>query len=211
MDGVDKSRCQSGVGQQWHVEVDGGAAYLVAVAQLLACQVFRDVDHNVDFFVVEHLECLRCLPDFARPVHADCRYVVVDEILICTAGGVDFVAHFVECGCCIEHVGFLLGRTCAEQHRALRNLVAYREHRLEDCFGGVVAEATHFARRRHVDSEHRVGALQTREGELRRFDADVVEVEGATAGTLYVDAEHYARCQVDKVDFEHFRHERETP
>ncbi len=60
-----------------------------------------------------------------------------------------------------------------------------------------------------VDAEYGVGALQTREAELRSFYAYVVEVEGAFVGLFYRQAHHYSCGKVDKVDFQYFRHKRE--
>ena len=87
---------------------------------------------------------------------------------------------------------------------------AHGEERLEDGLVGVVAEASYLACRRHIDAEDGVGAAEAREAELRGLDADVVEVEGALVGLVDVFAEHDACGEVDKVDFEHFRHEGEA-
>ena len=58
-EGVDEGGGQSAVGDKGHVEVDGGAAYLIAVGQLAYGKVLGYVDHEVDFVAVEHVEGLR--------------------------------------------------------------------------------------------------------------------------------------------------------
>ncbi len=62
--------------------------------------------------------------------------------------------------CRLEHVGFVLGASGAQQHGAARYAEAYGEQCFQDCFGGVVAYTSYFAGGCHVDSEYRVGALE---------------------------------------------------
>lgn len=113
----------------------------------------------------------------------------------------------------IEHLGFLLGRTGAEQDvagllaafdGAHGDAMAHGEHGFKQGAVGVFADAAHFACAGHIYAEHGVGFLQAVEGELGGLDADVVEVEEVLGGFLYGEAEHHLRGEVDEVELQDF-------
>ncbi len=110
----------------------------------------------------------------------------------------------------IKKVGLLFSRTGRHKHSLRRNAVADRNHSLYECFGRVYADTAHLACRSHVDSEHRVSALQTREAELRSLDADIIEVKSILRRFLDRQTEHDACCKVDEINLEHLRHKWET-
>ena len=61
-----------------------------------------------------------------------------------------------------------------------------RDHRLEEGVVEVVADAGHLAGGGHLDAQDRVGALEPREGELRRLDPHVVQLEAPRSSTFGV-------------------------
>ena len=87
--------------------------------------------------------------------------------------------------------------------------MTHREHTLEQCSVGVVAQATYFAGRSHIDTQHRVGLLQTIERELTGLDANIIQVEEVLVGFLYRQTKHHLGGKFDEIDFEHLADKRE--
>ena len=77
------------------------------------------------------------------------------------------------------------------------------EHSAEEGRGGVIADATHFSRRCHIDAKYRVCLLQTVKRELRCLDTHIVEVEKILFWTFKWQAQHNLCRQFNEVEFEH--------
>ena len=56
---ADESTGQTGIGQQWNIQVYGSAADTVAVTQFACSQILRDIHHHVNLLSVQHLQRLR--------------------------------------------------------------------------------------------------------------------------------------------------------
>mmetsp|Transcript_7284 Transcript_7284/g.23990 ORF Transcript_7284/g.23990 Transcript_7284/m.23990 type:complete len:641 (-) Transcript_7284:2227-4149(-) len=102
-----------------------------------------------------------------------------------------------------------LERAEAEEDGPLRDAEARRDHRGEDRVVGVLAKGCDLARRRHLDSEHRVGADEPREGEHGCLDADVLVVEQRDAHRGRVVADHHLGRELDEVGLERLGREGE--
>lgn len=197
-EGADEGRRQAGVGQQRYVEVHGGAAYAVAVAQFLGGEVLGYVDDHVDLVPVEQVED-GGTPLFAWPVGADGGDAVLAQEAAGALGGVDGEAVGGEHASGLEQLHLMADGARAHQHGVPGDGVSDGHHGLEQSLGGIVAEAADFAGGRHIHAEHGVGALKAREGELRCLDAHVVEVEGRLGGLVDLQSEHGLGGGGDKV------------
>ena len=89
----------------------------------------------------------------------------------------------------------------------LRYAVSYGEHALEQCLIGIITQTAYLAGRAHVNAQHRVGLLQTVEGELACLDADLVEVEEVLRRFLYRHTKHNLRGKVNKIELQHLAYE----
>ncbi len=85
-EGADEGGGEAGVGDKRDIEVDGGSTDVVSVGQLLVGEVLRDVDHEVEFLVCEHLHrllvfaCKFRVLGFGRPDYALGRHTVLSEV-----------------------------------------------------------------------------------------------------------------------------------
>ena len=112
-------RGKAGVGDERYVEVDGGAAYHVAVAQFAFLQRARDIDHHIDLAVVYELQCVGELAFLTWLAHP-CRWdAVVLEELVSAGRGIELVTLAVEHHRRLEHVGLLSRRAARQQYAAL--------------------------------------------------------------------------------------------
>ena len=96
-----------------------------------------------------------------------------------------------------------------QQDVLLRQGEPGREDGLEEGLVDVLAQAGDLAGRGHLDAQVRVGALEPGEGELRRLDADVVEVEGRSCRCGRAGPCMAADGQLDEVRPGHLGDERE--
>ena len=132
---------------------------------------------------------------------------VLVQIFACAGGRIDLYAFLGELVAGEQQVRLLYGVAGRNQHGVLRNPVSHREHGLQQGFVEVVAYAAHLARGGHVHAQHGVGLAQAGEGELRAFDAHVLQFEGVDPHRFGMLAKHAAGSKVDEVDFQHFRDE----
>ena len=167
---LNEGRCQPGIGNERDIEVDSGTTYFVAIVELLLRQVLGNIYHQIDLFVVQHFQSLRLAIAFAGPKDFYSRYTVIGEELVRTPRSKKAVSFFVQKLSSFEHIGFLLGATGRKQDILFRNLITHRKHGFQDSFARVEPYTAHFSGRSHIHTQHRVGLLQTREGELRRFN-----------------------------------------
>lgn len=84
---ADEGAGKATVRDERDIEVDGGAAYLVAIGQLTGRKVLRDVDDHINLMVVEHVDGLR-LTVFRRPVDGSVGYAVSRKITGYASGGI---------------------------------------------------------------------------------------------------------------------------
>ena len=75
---IDKRTCQTGIGNQGHIQVNSGTTDLVSIVQLPGCQVLRDIDYHVYLFPVQHIQCLR-FPFLTGPIHAGIFHPVLGQ------------------------------------------------------------------------------------------------------------------------------------
>ena len=84
---TDEGCCQTRICDQRNVVVNGCTANVVSVCELLVREVLRDVDHQVELLVCEHLHRLLVLAGklrilcLVRPDHALGRYSILREVL----------------------------------------------------------------------------------------------------------------------------------
>ena len=159
-EGADERGGQSRVGDERDVEVDGGAADLVAVAQLALLKRAGDVDHHVDLPLVDELQGVGELALLAGLAHAGRGDAVVLKEFVGAGGGIELVALAVQHHGGFKHVGLLPRRAARQQDAVLGDALAYRQHRVEQRLVGVFAQAANLAGRDHVDAQHGVGLLQ---------------------------------------------------
>ena len=103
----------------------------------------------------------------------------------------------------------MLHRSGAQQHATDRQLQPHRDHRLEQGIVEVGADAADLACRGHLHTQDRVGAVEPREGELRRLDADVVQFEDRSVDLAHRPSHDDPRGEVDEVELEDLRGEGE--
>ena len=73
----------------------------------------------------------------------------------------------------------------------------------------VAAEACNFARRLHLDSKTRIRVLEAAEAELRNFTAHELNVDRMDTLRSDLDAHHHFGRNLDEIDVEGLRDERE--
>ena len=147
---------------------------------------------------------------FVRPAHTCGLHAVLGEEFLRSAGRIDLVAVVLQHLAGVQQVHLRTGIARGDHHGLFRNTVPDRNHRRQQRFAEIVADATHFAGRRHIHAEHRVGIVQPRERELRRLHADPVDIEIRVVRFFVRSVEHDPRRGLDEVAFQHLRHEREA-
>ena len=128
---------------------------------------------------------------------------------VCTTRCKEFVSLIHQHTGRIHHIGFLFHCSRRQQNILLRNTIAHGKHRFEYGTGSIHSDTTHFTGRSHIYSQHRIGLLQAVEGELGSLDSHIIQFEEILFRFLYRQTEHYFRCQLDKVDLQHFADKRE--
>ena len=121
---MDKCTCQTCVGDQRNIQVDGGATDLVTVADLAFGEVLRNVHHHVNLFLVQHIQCLR-MSLLVRPVYQCIFNTVFCEEAAGSSGSIQVVTVLLQLAGRIEHACLLLGTSGREQDVLLRNTVAH--------------------------------------------------------------------------------------
>ena len=84
-----------------------------------------------------------------------------------------------------------------------------REQRLQERLAHRLTVARHLSRRCHLHARRRIRAAQTREREHGRLAAHVVQVTQHDVAALVRKTHHHARRQLDEVEVERLRDERE--
>ena len=77
---MDKCTCQSTVGNQWYVQIDGCTTNLVAVGKLMGSKILRNVHYHVDLVLMQQIECL-WLGVVRWPVYQCVGNAVVGKVL----------------------------------------------------------------------------------------------------------------------------------
>ena len=77
---IDKCACQPAVGYQWHIEIDGCTANLIAVSELTRCEVFGNIYNHVYLLLMEQCKCLRLFALFRRPIDTDITHTIIVQI-----------------------------------------------------------------------------------------------------------------------------------
>ena len=189
--------------------VDGRTADFVAVGQLAVRMVFRDVDDQINLVVLHKFRNVGVVGVFVGPANALGSNTVVDKEFLRASGGVNLKALLLKHFARVEQVNLAANVTRRYQNSLLRLVEAHRVESGQQCVVEVGAKAANLTRRRHIDAQNRVGAVQTGKRELRSLHADVVDVEIRRVGLLNRLAEHNLCCGLNKVAFHNLRHKRE--
>lgn len=96
------------VGDEGDIEINGGAAYCIAVVEFERGEVTGDVDDKVYFFAVEEVEGLWRV-GFTRPVDEKGRNMVFCQEAVCTGCGKKVVSLMGKKLCGIKERSFLSG------------------------------------------------------------------------------------------------------
>ena len=111
----------------------------------------------------------------------------------------------------IQQLHFGTRGTRGNQDILLRDTMSHGKHALQYCLVIILSDATDFPGRRHIHSQHRVGFQQAGKRELRGLHSHVIQIKNRFVQRLHFLPQHNPGCHVNKVVFQHFRHERETP
>ena len=175
-DRLDEAAGQLNVGEQGDGEIHRRPADGVVVGQLFFLVVLGDVDHEVDLSRPQVIQDVRLLVG-QRPVEELHGDVVIGHEPRRAAGCEEVHPQRLELPGAGQELGLGLDRPGRKKDVLDRQPVAHRQERLEESLLEIVAQAGHLARRGHLDPQRGVGAAQPREGELRRLDADILQVE----------------------------------
>ena len=118
-------------------------------------------------------------------------------------------AKLVQCAHRRQEFLLLAERTNTQQHIVRRHADARREQRTQIRLVLVAAEARHLTGRCHLDAQDGIGATQTRERELRHFDADIVLRQVDLRVRLDRETHHRTRGHFNRIHIRHLRHEGE--
>ena len=145
--------------------VDGATANAVAIGQLALRLVLRHIDNQLYLMIRYHLH--HVLAAFLiGPGHGSGLHTVLVQETCRSVGGVDLIAVLHQVAGRLQQVHFALHTAAAHQDAVLRYAVTRGYHGVEQGLVQVVAQTTYLTGRRHVHTQHRVGILQTGEGEL---------------------------------------------
>ena len=113
-EGADESGGQTGIGEEGDVEVYGCPSDLVAVGKFQSREVFRDIDHHINLFVLNHFQSwfessleIRIVT-LAWPEHLRRRNTVLYKILIRATCGVKLITLLDEKSACPQHINELI-------------------------------------------------------------------------------------------------------
>ena len=120
-------------------------------------------------------------------------------------------AHLIEQFRARQKFRFAHQRPGRKQNIFLRQFKSNRQQAFQERFMEIVAETGDFAGGRHFHAGHRIRALQARERELRRFDADIIEVKRGAVERRDLMPHNHLCGRVHEIHAEDFRDERKTP
>lgn len=127
---ADEGGGEAGIREEGDVEVYGCPSDLVAVGKFQSREVFRDIDHHINFFVLNHFQSwfessleIRIVT-LAWPEHLRRRNTVLYKILIRATCGVKLITLLDEKSAGPQHISLLERITGREQNPLLRNPLA---------------------------------------------------------------------------------------
>mmetsp|Transcript_19528 Transcript_19528/g.31996 ORF Transcript_19528/g.31996 Transcript_19528/m.31996 type:complete len:362 (+) Transcript_19528:2446-3531(+) len=127
-------------------------------------------------------------------------------------GGEQGEAHGVELAGRVDKLELLFVGADGHQDVLLGHHKPGRQQCLDVCLVLVSTKACDLPGGGHLHSQHRVGACESGEGELRCLDTNIVEVGDAVAGhARYPQSYNHPRCHLCQVDVERLGHKRERP
>ena len=146
---------------------------------------------------------------FTRPINMSTLNTVFGKRFVRTARSKEFISFIYQHTGCVYHIGFLFHCTCRKQDILLRNAITYGKHCFQYGAGSIHTYTTDFTGGSHIYPQHRVGFLQTVEGELGSLDSNIVQFKKILFRFFDRQAKHYFRCQFDKVYLQYLADKRE--
>ena len=151
---------------------------------------------------MKHLQRLR-MSLFTRPINMSTLNTALGKRFMCTARRKEFISLIHQHTGCIHHIRFLLHRTRRKQDILLRNTITYRKHCFQYGTRSIHTNTTYFTGGSHIYSQHRIGFLQTVEGELGSLDSHIVQFEKILFRFFDRQAKHNFGCQFNKVNLQY--------
>ena len=166
-------------------------------------QVLLNINDQINLSLVQQIQSLWLLSRFRWPVNPRIGYTILFEELTGATSGIEFIAMCNQLFGSIKHINFLFCTTCRKQYCLLRNSLPYRQHAFQQRGIRIISQTANFSRRAHINTQHRIGLLQTVERELTGLDAHIIKVEKVLTWLLNRQSKHHSRGQFYKINLQH--------